>query len=72
VAISCAFHDELELRALRRQRCRLVTRDDSERRIEFDAVIRDLITEDGREFALLDNGQRLPLERILSIDGIEP
>jgi Rho-binding antiterminator len=70
--ISCAFHDELELRALRRQSCRLVYRDDDNHEISLDTFIADLLTRDGREFAVITHGALIPLDRILSVDGLHP
>lgn len=70
--VSCAFHDELELRALRRRPCRLVFLDDAGCAVSIDTLVTDLIAQQGREFALLADGQRIPLERIISVDGIRP
>jgi len=68
--IACAFHDELELRALRRQPCRLVFLDDAGRAVRLETVITDLQARQGREFASLGDGRVIPLDRIVSIDGI--
>lgn len=70
--IPCAFHDELELRALRGKSCRLVYRDEHQQEISLDTVITDLLTRHGREFAVLADGTVIPLDRIVSVDGLRP
>lgn len=69
--IACAFHDQLELRALRRQRCRLVLRNAAGREIVVETIIEDLNARTGREFAWLANGWIVPLDRIRSVDDIQ-
>jgi uncharacterized protein (UPF0248 family) len=70
--IACAFHDELELRALRGQSCRLVYRDEHNREVSLDTVITDLLTHRGREFAVIADGALIPLDRIVGVDGLRP
>jgi transcriptional antiterminator Rof (Rho-off) len=70
--VPCAFHDELELRALRHQLCRLILLDDSDRAIVLETTIETLTARNGREFALLESGLHVPLDRILSVDDIRP
>jgi len=70
--VSCAFHDELELRALRRRSCRMVFRDEHNLEISVDTIVTDLLTRDGREFAVIADGAVIPLDRIVSVDGLRP
>lgn len=68
--IDCSLHDELELRALRRTRCRLVYRDESGGELHASAALADLVTRGGEEFLRLADGTEIRLDRIVSIDGL--
>ena len=69
VPIACGLVDELQLRALRRSpvRIRWTTAGEVQ---EADAVIADVRTRDGAEFAVLADGRDIRLDDLLEVDGI--
>ncbi|MCB0639668.1 MAG: hypothetical protein KDC54_23755 [Lewinella sp.] len=68
--ISCAFYDELELRALRRQRCEIVYQRPGQAAVTITTVIRDFQTRDQAEYMIVANGPDIRLDWLVSIDGI--
>lgn len=70
--IDCTFHDELELRALRRVRCELVYRNDAGAELSRSGRIVDLVTRDGEEYLRLDDGTEVRLDRLIRVDGRQP
>lgn len=69
VPISCDFHSELELRALRHQPVEIRYLDSSGE-TSVVAQIEDLYTRNGEEFLLLPDGQEIRLDRLVSVDGL--
>lgn len=69
--VSCDFHSELELRALRRQPTKIRYRNVDESETTLTATIADLYTRNGEEFLLLPNGLEIRLDRLVSVDGLE-
>ncbi len=69
--ISCDFHSELELRALRRQPVEIRYRNEDGTQTTATAPIAGLYTRKGEEFLLLPNGQEIRLDRLISVDGLE-
>lgn len=67
--IACGFYDELGLRMMRGQACTLVI-DDADGHRTVDTVIRDVYTEGDAEYARLDDGQRVRLDRIRQVDDV--
>ncbi len=67
--ISCDFHSELELFALRRQpvEIRYTTVDGNEAIIS--QPIQDLYTRNGEEFLLLPDGSEIRLDQLVSVGG---
>ena len=67
--IDCTFHDELELRAVRRVRCELVYRDAAgAEQLRYGRIV-DLSTRDGEEYLRLDDGTDVRLDRVIRVDG---
>lgn len=67
--ISCDFHSELELFALRRQPVEIlyITVDGDEAIIS--QPIQDLYTRNGEEFLLLPDGSEIRLDQLVSVGG---
>ncbi len=50
----------------------MVYRDEHNLEISVDTIVTDLLTRDGREFAVIADGAVIPLDRIVSVDGLRP
>lgn len=69
--ISCDFYDELELLALRKTVAKIVIRKENEIVETIENVIKTLYTKDKEEFLVLENGQEIRLDKLVSVNGIE-
>lgn len=68
--ISCDFHSELELFALRQQPVEIIFRSLVEaRQSTICAAIKDLITRNGEEFLILPDGTEIRLDQLVSVGG---
>lgn len=67
--VACDYYSELELTCLSRKRCTIHYHDDAGREFETLARITDLVTRDAQEFAVLDDGGEIRLDRLISVDG---
>ena len=68
--IACGLYDELELRALRKQRVKIIflnVRDDNEL---IECIITDLFSKDNTEYLKTDNGRIIRLDNIIEMDNI--
>jgi transcriptional antiterminator Rof (Rho-off) len=65
--ISCTLHDQLEVLAMHRRPCRIIYRDEggSERTIHDRPV--DIAVSGGEEVLVLAGGERIRLDRLVSI-----
>jgi Rho-binding antiterminator len=70
--ISCDFHDELCLLALRRRACEIVYRDSAGREARLEDRIEDIYTKGKEEFLRLAGGGIIRLDRLLRVDGHSP
>lgn len=70
-AVSCAFYDEFEAAAVRRIECTIVYKDENREKTVRARVI-DFKTEDKQEFIILDNGQKIRLDKILLFNDLSP
>ncbi len=70
VPINCEFHDVLEATALRGRTAAIRHCDAGGRARLSHARIVDLHARNGEEYAQLDDGSRLRLDRITHVDGI--
>jgi Rho-binding antiterminator len=68
--ISCAFYDELELRALRRLRCEIIYQRPGEAVVTLTTVIQDFQIRDKAEFMIVADGPDIRLDWLVSVDGI--
>ncbi|HMN18103.1 MAG: Rho-binding antiterminator [Ignavibacteriota bacterium] len=68
--IACGLYDELELRALRKQRVKIIflnAKDDNEL---IECIITDLFSKDNTEYLKTDNGRIIRLDNIIEMDNI--
>jgi Rho-binding antiterminator len=72
VPINCEFHDVLEATATTGRRVAVLYIDDDGQQQTVRARITDLQASNGVEHMVLDDGKRIRLDAILSIDGRGP
>lgn len=70
VPIDCEFHDVLEATATTGRRVAIVYLDDAGQQQTAQARITDLQAHNGEEHMLLDDGSRIRLDAIVSVDGV--
>ncbi len=71
VAISCAFYDELESSAVKKENSIIIYKDNEEV-ITIHAVIVDFKTQNKEEFLILSDGTKIRLDTIISFNSIKP
>lgn len=69
--ISCDFHDELQLLALRRTVVPIHFRTPGGEEVTVESKITDLYTREGEEFLLLPTNEEIRLDRLVSVNGLE-
>lgn len=69
--ISCDFHDELQLIALRKTTVPIVYRTADGGSEAIQSTIADLYTREKEEFLLLPTGEEIRLDRLVNVDGME-
>lgn len=69
--ISCDFHSELELLALRRSPVEITYHNDDGSPTTITAQIVDLYTRNSEEFLLLPDGREIRLDQLVSVDGLK-
>lgn len=67
--ISCDFHSELELFALRQQPVEIRYTTIAGNEAIISAPIQDLYTRNGEEFLLLPDGSEIRLDQLVSVGG---
>ncbi len=69
--ISCSHHDQIEAAVVTRKICELTYRiaDGEEQMIRV--RLKDILSREGKEFALTESGEEIRLDRILTLDGVE-
>lgn len=70
-SISCHFYDELEAAAVRKVLCTIVYEDGQETK-EVQQKIVDLKIIDKAEYMILDNEQKIRLDKIVLFNGLNP
>jgi Rho-binding antiterminator len=70
VPIDCEFHDVLEATATTGRRVAIEYLDTSGQQQTVRARITDLQAHNGEEHMLLDDGSRIRLDAIVSVDGV--
>jgi len=68
-SVSCHFYDEFEAAAVKRLLCTIVY-NDGEKEIEIKQKIVDLKIIDKAEYMILDNAQKIRLDKIVLFNGV--
>lgn len=69
--ISCHFYDVLESAAVKRVLCKIVYEED-EKDIEIEQKVVDFKIIDKAEYMILDNSQKIRLDKILLFNNVNP
>jgi len=70
-SVSCHFYDEFEAAAVKRVVCTIVYNDGEEEK-EIKQKIVDLKIIDKAEYMILDNEQKIRLDKIILFNGLSP
>ena len=68
--IHCGFHDRLESLAVRGTRCEVVFRDARGDARTVTTRVLDVFAEGREEFAVLESGEKVRLDRLVSVGGV--
>lgn len=68
--IACGLYDELELRALRKQKLTLTFLNDKNETETIECIIADLFSKDKTEFLKTTDGRIIRLDDIVELDNI--
>lgn len=68
--IACGLYDELELRALRKQKVKIVFLNDKKENEIVECVIADLFSKDNVEYLKTDTGLIIRLDDVVEVDNI--
>ncbi|MBW7842206.1 MAG: hypothetical protein H3C40_05735 [Ignavibacterium sp.] len=68
--IACGLYDELELRALRKQRVKIIFLNAKDNNELIECIITDLFSKDNTEYLKTDNGRIIRLDNIIEMDNI--
>lgn len=68
--IACGLHDELEARAIKKQKCKITFVDDSGVIQTIDSIISDLFARDKVEYLKTESGLEIRLDDVKEVDGI--
>ena len=68
--IACGLHDELELRALRKSKVKILFTDESNSVQTISCVIADIFSKDKVEYLKTDKELLIRLDDIIELDGI--
>ena len=69
--ISCHFYDVLEAAAVKRILCKIVYKED-EKEKEIEQKVVDFKIIDKAEYMILDNSQKIRLDKILLFNNVNP
>jgi len=67
--ISCDYYDELEIVAMRQTIAKIVFRNEEDEEITISTKIKTLQTRNSEEFLILENGEEIRLDRLVSMNG---
>jgi transcriptional antiterminator Rof (Rho-off) len=70
IPIDCGLHDELELRAIRKQKIKLSYFNEKNEIETNECVITDVYSKDSTEFLKTDFGLTIRLDNLLEMDNI--
>lgn len=72
IPINCDFLEWLELCCLQKNICNIIYQQGNfPRNIEINAIISDIICRNNADFLILDNGDEIRLDRIISVNDYE-
>ncbi len=69
--INCHFYDELELLAIRKKECEIIYQNDTGTPISITSKIIDFKIEEKVEYMVLEGGEKIRLDYLISVDGIK-
>lgn len=67
--ISCDYYDELEIVAMRQTVAEIVFRNTQEEEVSLFTKIKTLETRNSEEFLILENGDEIRLDKLVSMNG---
>ena len=70
--IACAFYDELEAAAIKKEQCTIIYKDTNDITHAIEDMIIDFQTKNKEEFMLLKSGLILRLDQIISFNDKDP
>ena len=71
IPISCDFHSELELLAMRGTACQIEYRNLEGKIVRISAIIKDMYTLNKEEFLILHDSAKIRLDQLVSVNGME-
>ena len=72
IPINCEFLDRIESWCVRKETCHVVyTQGTYPRNLEMQGRIIDIFKKDKAEYMLMDNGEEIRLDKIISINGYD-
>ncbi|MFT5263236.1 MAG: Rho-binding antiterminator [Polaribacter sp.] len=69
--IDCNLYDEVVLLIMRKQKIKIDYQNEAGKDLEAETILKDVFAKEGEEFILLENGERVRLDRLSKIDGRE-
>ncbi len=70
MTISCSLQDELELLAMQRRVCDIAWRDEQGHEHGYSGRIVDIFARNGRDWLRLEQGEEVPLSRLLRVNDL--
>ena len=69
VPIACGLHDQLQLLVMRGRPVPLVVQDNGGHTRTLEARLVDVLTRDGAEWVVTEDGAEIRLDRLVEVDG---
>jgi len=69
VPIDCNFYDEIEIRAMRGNKCTVIYLSEKEEQTTIEGVIKNVYSKNKEEFLEMESGLIFRLDRLISLDG---
>lgn len=71
IPISCSYYDRLEAWAVRQESVKIQFRDLTEKKIlEAEGIIVDLLSRDQVEYLVLESGDTIRLDHLITVNGV--
>jgi Rho-binding antiterminator len=68
--VSCGFRDVMEAATVLRKSTVLIILNENEIEETIEGLIRDIFTEKGAEYLVMNGGRIIRLDRVMSVDGV--